>query len=134
MAKTRPTLPPPHVMPLSEFAEETRAVIEDLVDRPRPPRQWVKVCYGLAQVQSRAWLEWHWARGIDPEKLRQRLSPGLRALVIERDGLVCGLCAGDVERDDVHIDHIVPVVQGGSDAPTNLQVTHSLCNLRKGGR
>ena len=56
----------------------------------------------------------------------------LRRLVIERDGYVCRLCGGPVEPSDVHLDHILPVVRGGRDCESNLQVTHSRCNLRKG--
>jgi 5-methylcytosine-specific restriction endonuclease McrA len=32
----------------------------------------------------------------------------------------------------LHLDHRVPIVHGGSDHPSNLQVTHAACNLRKG--
>lgn len=56
----------------------------------------------------------------------------LRRLVLERDGLVCGLCGDDVDPDDVHIDHVRPVARVGTDALTNLQVAHSSCNIRKG--
>ena len=87
----------------------------------------------LAMMESRAWYEWHWARGKDPGSSR-RLDPILRASVIERDGLVCGICFGEVEANDVHIDHIYPVALGGKDVMDNLRVTHSLCNMRKGAK
>ncbi len=58
----------------------------------------------------------------------------LRLIVISRDGLVCGICGGEVAPDDVHIDHIQPVSRGGSNDLDNLQVTHSVCNKRKGNR
>jgi 5-methylcytosine-specific restriction endonuclease McrA len=31
----------------------------------------------------------------------------------------------------LHLDHIIPTVRGGSDQPSNLQVTHAACNLSK---
>jgi hypothetical protein len=65
---------------------------------------------------------------------RRHLPTRLRVAIIERDGLICGLCGGDVERGDVHIDHIHPVALGGSDDPSNLQVAHATCNMAKGAR
>lgn len=69
-----------------------------------------------------------------PGMARRRLPVRLRQRIIERDGLTCGLCGGSVERDDVHIDHILPVAHGGTDDPANLQVAHSSCNMAKGAR
>jgi 5-methylcytosine-specific restriction endonuclease McrA len=34
----------------------------------------------------------------------------------------------------MHIDHIYPVSRGGGDELSNLQVTHSRCNMAKGSR
>lgn len=58
----------------------------------------------------------------------------LRELVLDRDGLVCGICLGAVEAHDVHIDHIWPRARGGGDELSNLRVTHSRCNMQKGAR
>lgn len=63
-----------------------------------------------------------------------RYDVGTHKRVIERDGLICQLCGGAVERSDVHIDHIYPYSLGGATALNNLQVAHSLCNIRKGAR
>jgi 5-methylcytosine-specific restriction endonuclease McrA len=57
-----------------------------------------------------------------------------RMVIIERDGYVCGICGGDVDLDDVDIDHITPVNHGGPSTPENLRVTHSSCNRRRGNR
>jgi hypothetical protein len=66
---------------------------------------------------------------------RRPLPSWVRERVIERDEMVCGLCEEAVEsRADIHIDHIVPVVLGGTDELDNLQVAHAHCNLRKGAR
>lgn len=66
---------------------------------------------------------------------RRSLPPALRERVIQRDGLVCGLCGSPVEAiTDIDIDHIIPRLHGGSDHPSNLQVTHSRCNRSKGAR
>lgn len=85
------------------------------------------------------------AEGLNPEPIdfqerprrgrhvqRQTLPVKLRASIIARDGLRCGICGGRVMVDDVHVDHRLAVALGGTDDPANLRVTHSTCNLRKG--
>ncbi len=62
---------------------------------------------------------------------RQSISPRQRQRIIDRDGLVCGICGGSVDEDDVHIDHVRPVLVGGRTEDSNLRVSHSLCNLRR---
>lgn len=121
------------VMPLDEFPAAKRAEIERAIAAPKPPPRWLDL--GLAQIESRAWIEWHWARGVDPhDRKRLPLPRHLRLAVIERDGYVCGLCGEDVAPRDLHIDHIRPYSQGGEHRLDNLQVTHAACNLRKGAR
>ena len=93
-------------------------------DSPRP----------LAWLPKRSWLEWHLFRGIAPAARRPGISPTIRAAVIARDGYTCQLCGGGVEPGDVHLDHIKPFSKGGPTTVHNLQVTHSLCNIRKGNR
>jgi 5-methylcytosine-specific restriction endonuclease McrA len=38
------------------------------------------------------------------------------------------LCGGG------HVDHIMPIILGGTNNPDNLQVTCGPCNMRKGGK
>lgn len=61
--------------------------------------------------------------------------------IFERDRWRCRLCGRPVHRSQqvphpqaATIDHIVPVAQGGADAPWNVQCAHFLCNSRKGDR
>lgn len=127
------------VMPLEDFPDHHRERILALVARPTPPEKWLALGprdsgRPLAWIPSRAWTEWHWARGIDPEGTRPPIPKALRQKVIERDGYVCGLCDGDVDPTDVHIDHIRPWSKGGPHALGNLQVTHSRRNIAKGAR
>lgn len=120
------------VMPLEDFPEDHRARILEAVAQPRPPQRWIGG-EGF-QIESRAYYEWHWARGRGLNLKRASLAPATRAAVIERDGYICGLCKREVEPDDVHIDHVLPVSLGGGDELRNLQVAHSRCNLVKGAR
>lgn len=130
------------VMPLSEFDPQSRARIEELAAREYPPPRWLVFYDGpdcfrpLAATMSRAFYEWHLRRGRDVRlrPLREPIALRLRLAVIRRDGLTCGLCGGAVPRDDVHIDHIRPVSLGGRSLLPNLQVAHSVCNMRKGNR
>ncbi len=70
-------------------------------------------------------------------KLSSAISPQLRANILERNGYTCQQCgAGPGDRDPynpkrktrLHIDHILPLSQGGSDSPENLRVLCSSCN------
>jgi 5-methylcytosine-specific restriction endonuclease McrA len=64
-----------------------------------------------------------------------QISPELRDAVIERDRGLCGICQRPTERDDeIHIDHIQPLSHGGATDLPNLQLSHAICNLRKGNR
>lgn len=69
---------------------------------------------------------------------KQKGIPYTREEIIERDSKiidgkkvpVCGICNQPIwDPKDIHIDHIVPLSQGGLDCRDNVRVVHSLCNL-----
>lgn len=100
---------------------------------PQEPRR----RYRPSESDFPLWTEWHRVRGNDPYAYKARgyrLPQPIRMTVLERDGLVCGLCGSDVDLGDVHIDHIHPRYLGGTDDLDNLQVAHSFCNISKGAR
>lgn len=135
--RRRPPIVKDGITPLSSLPQDMQERIADAVSLDEKPEKWLY--FGgsrpLAAIVSRAWCEWHWQRGIDPDRpQRRKLSADLRADIILRDGLVCGLCGNPVALAEVHIDHVLPVAHGGSDDPHNLQVAHALCNIRKGAR
>lgn len=127
-------------MPLEEFPIERQEEYERIAQLPSPPPKWKQFYYHgstsrvMAEIPSRAWHEWHWFRGIDVGAGREPIPASLRRAVIERDGYLCGICGGDVEPSDVHLDHIFPWSRGGPTSLKNLRVTHSLCNIRKGAK
>lgn len=51
--------------------------------------------------------------------------------ILARDGLVCHICGTDVELDDIHFDHVIPLAKGGAHSMDNIHVSHSRCNMKK---
>jgi len=65
------------------------------------------------------------------------ISPQLRNEILERNGFTCQQCgAGPGDADPfnphrkvrLHVDHILPISQGGTDDKDNLRVLCSACN------
>lgn len=70
---------------------------------------------------------------------RCNLPEWLKQGVFYRDKGKCQLCGTDLSRllnNDfkIHYDHIIPLDLGGTNDPTNFQLTCSICNLNKGAR
>ena len=57
----------------------------------------------------------------------------LRFQVLERDGFTCGYCGRAAPEVILHVDHVIAVMDGGSDAPENLITCCAACNLGKSG-
>lgn len=62
---------------------------------------------------------------------RKKLGPGVTRAVWDRDGWECRDCGS---HRDLTVDHITPVVLGGSDDMDNLRTLCKSCNSRKGAR
>lgn len=69
--------------------------------------------------------------------IARSISPQLRNEILERNGFTCQLCgAGPGDPDPfnpnrkvrLHIDHVKPISQGGTDDKSNLRVLCSACN------
>lgn len=134
MAKVHPKTWEDGVMPLTEFPTEKQLEIARLVARKTPPPRWLR--FEMCQMESRAWYEWHWARGKKlrgkSDKLsRRKIADTIRLAVYERDGHACLHC-GTTER--LSLDHIHPHSLGGPDTIDNLQTLCRPCNSRKGAR
>jgi 5-methylcytosine-specific restriction endonuclease McrA len=58
----------------------------------------------------------------------------------KRDKDRCGICGTKISNQSyphplsASVDHIVPLSQGGTHEPANVQLTHLSCNVRKGVR
>ena len=53
-------------------------------------------------------------------------------IAAEEPKVRCYLCNKLIPLGDRHVDHILPVCKGGETRPSNLAVTCSTCNFRKG--
>ncbi len=60
--------------------------------------------------------------------------PYRRADIFVRDEGRCHICTELVDPALWDLDHIVPIVHGGADAPWNVAVSHPRCNRQKGSR
>lgn len=72
--------------------------------------------------------------------ISRSISPQLRNEILERNGYTCQRCGfgpGDPDpfnpgrKIRLHIDHIKPISQGGTDSKDNLRVLCSACNQGK---
>lgn len=67
-----------------------------------------------------------------PKSKRKSISARVRFEIFKRDGFVCQYCGSHPPKCILHVDHIVPVVEGGGNEDTNLITACSLCNGGKG--
>ena len=51
----------------------------------------------------------------------------LRLKILARDANTCAYCGAEAK----HVDHIIPIVAGGTDDPENLTAACARCNLQK---
>ena len=56
----------------------------------------------------------------------------VRAHVLDRDGHTCQIGWPGCTVHATHVDHIVPVVHGGTDGEHNLRAACARCNLSRG--
>lgn len=63
---------------------------------------------------------------------RKSMSKKLRFDVFKRDAFACQYCGAVPPQAILHVDHIVPVAEGGENEIDNLTTACSHCNLGKG--
>lgn len=71
-------------------------------------------------------------------KLGMGSQAAVLALLMERDKGICAICTLPVTETEgpmrPSIDHITPLSKGGTHDPSNVQLSHYRCNLRRGNR
>lgn len=111
------------------------------------PDQWKAILVRRRDVLRESAL-WRWESGdlilpYDPERVygETRIPPvrlpysqweRLRGIVFKRDGRACAYCGAVGE--ELHCDHIIPLVRGGSNLIENLATACRSCNLSKGAK
>lgn len=65
---------------------------------------------------------------------REAIAKGVRFEVFKRDGFCCVYCGAHPPAVILHIDHIHPVAEGGTNDLDNLITACAPCNLGKGAR
>lgn len=65
---------------------------------------------------------------------RRQLSPKTRFEVFKRDGFTCQYCGGHPPAALLHVDHINPVANGGTNSSDNLITSCSKCNFGKAAK
>ena len=53
-------------------------------------------------------------------------------IIYLRDNGICGICENELLREDMTLDHIIPLSRGGEHSAINVQVAHLSCNRQKG--
>ena len=73
----------------------------------------------------------HLRRSVKSRDMRKGIQPKLRYQVMQKDGFKCVLCGKNANEDRLEIDHIKPVVYGGTNELDNLRTLCSECNKGK---
>ena len=63
-----------------------------------------------------------------------KLSPDILSRLFFLQKGKCAICKKKIKMFGSHVDHIVPVARGGKNTDSNVQLTCSKCNLKKGSK
>ncbi len=63
---------------------------------------------------------------------REAISVAMRFHIMRRDNYTCQYCGAKAPDTALHVDHVVPVVEGGTNDPANLLAACVRCNIGKG--
>jgi hypothetical protein len=70
--------------------------------------------------------------GPDGREYARINSPTFRRWIYARDNGLCGICGKPVAFGAMHIDHVIPRIDGGTDHVSNFRISHGPCNIRRG--
>ncbi len=73
----------------------------------------------------------HLRKSIKSKEFRLGISLQTRYAILKRDNFRCVLCGDDAQSARLVVDHIIPVVRGGTNDITNLRTLCTACNHGK---
>ena len=73
----------------------------------------------------------HLRKPVKSSESRKGINLKTRYQILQRDAFKCVLCGRDAKNDRLVIDHIKPVVKGGTNDPKNLRTLCRACNHGK---
>lgn len=120
---------------------------------PKKTKKYHAKYYALNSEKEKQRVKKHYQLNLEQASTRvrvrraRRLGNGFVAYskfdVLETYGTKCYVCMEEIDLDasrrpgyegwqsGLHIDHLVPISQGGADILENVRPTHGLCNLKK---
>ena len=119
---------------------------------PEANKQWVKSNPEKSRAYKRKWDKANLDSLIQKtnrrraRKLQTRIEIFTEKQVLENYGILCHICQKDIDMTaprrtnikgfefGLHIDHVIPLVKGGSHTLENVRPSHAICNLKKGAR
>jgi 5-methylcytosine-specific restriction endonuclease McrA len=125
-----------------KYAEWRKAWIAANPDRNREwNKEWRQANSERLIAASREWKRNNMVKVLTYNRNRRSISKGAEGFHSAEDILKiyraqrgrCAHCRKDV-RSGYHVDHITPLVSGGSNWPENLQILCPLCNLSKSSK
>jgi 5-methylcytosine-specific restriction enzyme A len=75
----------------------------------------------------------NWA-GASGRPRSRNIPDSTKAAVLQRDGFLCQLAYEGCQGFGTTVDHTIPVSEGGSDDPSNLQAICAACDSKKSSR
>jgi hypothetical protein len=101
----------------------------DMTSKRRPKRE---VILKLCKLPSKAFHDWHKIHGLAPNRY---IDATVRAEVLRVHGMTCWLCRKPIlTKKDLHLDHVVPRSDSGTETAENLRPAHARCNVIRGAR
>lgn len=73
-------------------------------------------------------------RGVEGSYHSEDVRIQIRMQTDKKGKLRCWWCDKTILSNDYHIDHRIPLAQGGNNCPENIVIAHSKCNLSKGAK
>lgn len=86
-------------------------------------------------LQGRQLVDWsaiEYRAVVATRARREGVPAGLRFAILKRDGFACHYCGRSAPQVTLHVDHVIPVADGGETTVDNLAASCEECNLGKG--